>query len=67
MRNWKYVATGENGEILKGCVANTNQTAAQICWCLESKGYEVLSISCIRELPFMDFFLSNKKREVVYA
>lgn len=62
MKNWKYSVMNDDGEIIKGIFAHTQQTATQICYLLESQGYDVLSLSCVEELPKWGAIIPFKRR-----
>ena len=66
-KNWKYTVKSPDGEIIKGYITDTEQTAAQICLNFEIKGYEIYAISCITNFPFLNFYPKKERRNLIYA
>ena len=68
-KNWKYVVRDEEGNTIKGYFMDSERSASQISWVLEMEGYEVLSVSCLANFPFMNFIpikTYKEKRSVCY-
>lgn len=68
LKNWKYVVKDKiKGDIIKGIIPDSSQTAAELCRYFEFHDYEVLSISCLVAVPFVNFVIPERKRKYEYA
>jgi len=67
MKRWKYkVIDKDTREISKG-VIESDAYASVIAWGLEANGKEVLSLSCVEELPIFHFLIPSSKQRYAYA
>lgn len=67
-RNWKYIIKDNiKGDIVKGIILDSPQTASDLCRYFEFHDYEVLSISCLASVPFINLIIPERKEQYAYA
>lgn len=66
METWKYKAFDSNKKIVTGTM-ETKLGPGWVCDYLTFQGYEVLSVSKVRELPLFNILTNNKKGKIINA